>query len=135
MARGFIESKEYVAEMMQFVVRHLVSLEVIDQADAGEVRAYLDECARHLAVEVRMRIAALETHREERGEVETLADWWQAFRQRWLPRWWLRRWPVKVSRVALETVHYRVCPHVRREPYQSHLHWLAVGEPEIRRRP
>jgi len=26
------------------------------------------------------------------------ADWWQHFKQRWFPRWALRRWPVMMAR-------------------------------------
>jgi hypothetical protein len=27
------------------------------------------------------------------------ADWWQAFRVRWFPKWWLRRWPPKYREI------------------------------------
>lgn len=28
-------------------------------------------------------------------------DWWQAVRQRWAPRWWIRRHPVKIHTVKI----------------------------------
>lgn len=37
--------------------------------------------------------------------VEFPADWWQAFRQRWLPAWWLRRHPVAMKRAVLTAKH------------------------------
>ncbi len=30
------------------------------------------------------------------------ADWWQAFRERWFPAWWLRRWPVRYKSVSIK---------------------------------
>lgn len=38
----------------------------------------------------------------ERVVVEYPADWWQAFRQRWAPAWWLRRYPVCCTRRTVE---------------------------------
>ena len=29
------------------------------------------------------------------------ADWWQAFRDRWFPAWWLRRWPIRHREVRM----------------------------------
>lgn len=43
--------------------------------------------------------------------VEWPATWWEHFKQRWFPRWALRRWPVRKAR--REVVRYaKVCPHM-----------------------
>jgi hypothetical protein len=39
--------------------------------------------------------------------VSVPAGWWQAFRQRWAPAWWLRRWPV-VMRTEKATYRFEV---------------------------
>ena len=39
-------------------------------------------------------------------EVKYPADWWQAFKARWAPRWWLDRWPVKHTTVRMEAVAF-----------------------------
>jgi len=36
-----------------------------------------------------------EFHLSEVPSTEYPRDWWQAFRERWFPRWWLKRYPVK----------------------------------------
>jgi hypothetical protein len=38
--------------------------------------------------------------------VEFPADWWQHFKQRWFPKWALKRWPVKMARKVMEAQHY-----------------------------
>ncbi len=37
-----------------------------------------------------------------RQEVSYPADWWQAFKARWFPRWLLRRFPVRHRTVVLD---------------------------------
>lgn len=57
------------------------------------------------------------------------ADWWQAVRERWCPRWWLRRWPVVRRGITTATLRQRVCPHVEvpREQMGPHLEYLVKG--------
>lgn len=37
-------------------------------------------------------------------------DWWQAVRARWLPRWWLRRHPVRYREVRLKLAVNKAFP-------------------------
>lgn len=54
------------------------------------------------------------------------ADWWQAFRARWFPRWWLRRYPVRYDRVDIEqTIYGPICPHLFHEDQFKHLRWMT----------
>jgi len=54
------------------------------------------------------------------------ADWWQAVRERWFPRWWLRRHPVRYERVDVDqTIYAAVCPHLHAAPRRSHLDWMG----------
>lgn len=46
-------------------------------------------------------IAGRSARFEERADVSYPSDWWQAFRERWLPAWWLRRHPVRVTTRSL----------------------------------
>lgn len=63
-------------------------------------------------------------------------DWWQAFRERWLPRWWLKRYPVVYQTISVHrpkvSIHeqkIRVCPHldIMVRDNQSHYQFLAQG--------
>lgn len=31
------------------------------------------------------------------SEIKHPSDWWQAFRERWLPNWWLKHYPVNYT--------------------------------------
>lgn len=54
-------------------------------------------------------------------------DWWQAFRERWFPEWWLKKHPVEWDRVDVdEAVTYGpVCPHIKQPKQSIHLNWMA----------
>ncbi len=43
----------------------------------------------------------------EYKEVSYPADWWQAFKERWFPKWAKRRWPVEyeVRRITLHVLY------------------------------
>lgn len=41
--------------------------------------------------------------------LERPVDWWQHLRQRWFPKWWLRRYPVRMDTVNLDRLFDVVC--------------------------
>ena|SRR3990167_8061060 len=53
------------------------------------------------------------------------ADWWQAFKARWFPRWLQRRFPPSMTILRLE----RYCPHMRIPDVDTHAIWLAGAGP------
>lgn len=62
------------------------------------VESFLDATCGELVICIRQAVATQPLRCEV---VEFPRDWWQAFRQRWFPRWALVRWPVRLCRVEL----------------------------------
>lgn len=53
------------------------------------------------------------------------SDWWQAFKERWFPKWWLKRWPVNYQTISVHRrIHTRVCPHFAIQPGVNHVRFL-----------
>lgn len=53
-------------------------------------------------------------------------DWWQAFKERWFPKWALRRWPVEMEVIDIDHAIYGpVCPHLMHEDQGVHFEWMA----------
>ena len=53
-------------------------------------------------------------------------DWWQAVRERWLPKFWLKRWPVVYKVIDINEQRYKaVCPHINVPDNRPHLTWMA----------
>lgn len=49
------------------------------------------------------------------------ATWWDAFKVRWMPQWWLRRWPAKYAHADFTV--YRGYPDVS---MPDHRHTLSI---------
>lgn len=90
----------------------ILSREFAEQADA---RLIEDVIAPHLILRITQTIWGYKV-----GErvVEWPADWWQALKDRWFPRWALARWPVVHARETIEArdlfPHLAVPPEARR---------------------
>lgn len=59
------------------------------------VDVYVEDLGEQLIVELTRHVWCVD-HGTKCAEYP--ATWWDAFKQRWAPRWWLARWPVKTTR-------------------------------------
>ena len=76
---------------------------------------YMDEMRGEMVVEMSKRLFGQETFSENSSSfVQVPADWWQALRERWAPKWWLRRYPVVTREIdTVRTVKwFKVCPEM-----------------------
>ena len=57
-------------------------------------------------------------------------DWLEAFKERWAPRWALKRWPVRYAEHQINRTFYRrMCPHVSIPPHiGNHAHFEFLKE-------
>jgi hypothetical protein len=67
----------------------------------------------------------------ETDRIEVPATPWEFFKQKYAPKWFLRRWPVKMEtkefRVAIH--HHYVCPHIDVPSDKgNHVHYAWMGE-------
>lgn len=94
----------------------------------AEPTIVVDEVARTMVVR-------LETYLHVMGEDQIRifekhpSNWWEHFKERWLPKWALLRWPVDYKVIdIIEQRYERVCPHIQDKGQDSHLRWLcAIG--------
>jgi len=86
-----------------------------------ELHAHLtvDEMARRLVMSLEHRLLrGVPTEYQDEVAFSWPADWWQAFKERWFPRWLLKKYPVayRTEVVARKLVEHRYCPHIRTPP-------------------
>jgi len=89
-------------KMREFVVRQAVSDKLLESAD---VNVIVDTVMRNMIMEIHRKFSSLEIKRQE---VKYPADWKQAFKERWFPKWALKKWPVQYTTIMLaaETLFY-----------------------------
>lgn len=94
----------------------------------AEVETRIDQHSQRLVIQLTSFVLA--KRREDLTEsVYYPADWWQAFKARWFPRWALKRWPTRTIMLNITTVYY-CCPHAdipNNGRYDAHFMWL-LGE-------
>jgi hypothetical protein len=60
--------------------------------------------------------------------IEAPADWWEHFKQRWAPKWFLRKYPVKMKHLGfVSNVTNYICPHTNTNwgnDKETHVAWL-----------
>lgn len=85
-----------------------------------QVRARVNEMTEGMVIEVHRQLYGREVHSHRRTELgeHVPEDWWQAFKERWFPKWALRRWPARQRFIEKKVTHkvIRVCPHLTLPP-------------------
>jgi len=88
-------------------VQHLLEVQRVTGVAPGIrpvlMTAVLHEVTRDVILRFQLRVAA---RKYATKTVSYPATWWDAFKRRWFPASWLRRWPVRFESVTMEACAY-----------------------------
>ena len=116
--------KELTAAIVHVHARSLLS-DLAFLRNTMSVQTYINNVTGQMVVDLKASVLAMPTRRVLL-KVQYPADWWQAFRARWFPAWWLRRWPIEYEVVEVdEQLYGAICPHVDVKVNAEHFKWLA----------
>lgn len=116
---------EVELDVIRFQVSHFLSERGLHfAANNCEVSSHTTEIARNLAIQLSGNLIAGKVYEWPRETVRVPEDWWQAARERWLPNWWIRRWPVKYRTITVRWEVRHICPHVNIVAHDAHIRWL-----------
>lgn len=122
--------RQLACERLKFKVASTASLRWLKDYKFDVAADYL---ADNILAVLTARFLGRRVQSEERETpvAEVPLDWWQAFRARWFPAWWLARWPVRMRQIYAVTARYRyhVCPHFDLPPGNNHVYFLAYENP------
>lgn len=90
-----------------------------------EVKAVREMIAGRMVAALQGYVYSKEVREEVKGSVQFPATWVQALKERWLPRWILRRYPVRYSSSPVRITHVHVCPHINVKSDSPHIYWLC----------
>lgn len=118
----------YSAEKIPLCCQKGLTQNLLD-VDHARWSQYLDTVTNEMVVSLDTYMAGIVSERIVIDR-QWPADWWQAFRERWFPGWWLARRPVQYERIHVDKkIFSAVCPHVPiTSPGQvtRHLEWMAL---------
>lgn len=96
MSTPLVDSTRIETEKVTFAVnRHLPD---VMARSAVSLDCLRDDMLREMVYALRYEVLGVAL--DERV-VKYPADWWQAFRARWFPAWWLRRRPVRNTEIRM----------------------------------
>jgi hypothetical protein len=103
-------------EKMTIKIREELSSSIFDDVDVS-----IEEIGNKVAVDVTARVLG-----RSRGAdtVSYPSDWWQAFRERWLPHFWLRKFPVLYTSYSVSLTE--VFPDISLASGQQYIYVNAV---------
>jgi hypothetical protein len=117
--------RQYYADKIRLTVSNLEH-DTERLLNRGSIERWRDERLRGFVTQLETYIVGMPSERVVVHR-QWPTDWWQAFRERWFPQWWLKRHPVKYERIDVDKQLYAaVCPHVEVQDHKEHLKWLAA---------
>lgn len=134
--------KQFDCEMFRVAIQQMVDKKAISAGIGVPISVYVDDMADRIILALTTQGPSRKTRSEKRYTTSSQVlswplDWWQAFRDRWFPSWWLRRWPVRMNTATVtiqenvqvtEIVH--MCPHIRVPDNQRHFQFLMMDQGE-----
>ncbi len=120
--------KHHTAEFLPINAEESISWrEIADHHPRSVIKSRIEQCEKGLRIQVETFVAAMPSKRIEINKFWP-RDWWQAFRERWFPKW-LRLSPIKYNGIYISQQLYScVCPHLQKDPKSIHLDFLASEE-------
>jgi len=117
------EIKTFVAEKIHLHAAELLTHK--EMADRIKVDSWLDRLGMGVVIQFDTYVVGMPTKRLQIHK-QWPRDWWQAFRERWLPKWWLRKHPIQYEVLDIDQQLYGpVCPHLNVPDQKVHLMFLS----------
>jgi len=122
-----IRTESLVLERIKFHMQAFIDEQMIDQSVIS-VSSWMDREMESIGIRFTAKIFGREVNQEIVDVMyeDVPTDWWQHFRMRWFPGWWIRRWPVVTRQIKTAETHRRVhvCPHLEGPKEKSHFTFL-----------
>jgi hypothetical protein len=99
--KTFLDQHKISLAIAQFKSRAMIDLGFFEHN--LDVEIFQDEAARRLVAELTLRVAS---KKFDSRTVIYPANWWESFKKRWAPSWFLKRYPVRHDQITFEANAY-----------------------------
>lgn len=108
--RDSVSIQERVLERLTFAVNcHFSDRDL--HCENVQVETMLSAATMEMVVKLRAEIYG--EHKNHREFYEHPSTWWQMFRAKFFPRFWLKRWPVKMKIIRFQVNHTFLYPEFK----------------------
>jgi len=92
-----------ILERFKVVVRKALTVDELVSLDNVELTSKYDDILQALVLELRAYLAS-----ERLSGIKYPKDWWQAFKERWFPKWLLKRYPVQYHEAHVRAFYPKI---------------------------
>ena len=104
-------SQEHFLKKVQYRVQKTLSYECL--YTGWEFECFWDYAARSLVLQLTTSLAEQKTSYETKP-VYRPENWWEAVKERFLPLWARKKWPIKMETISTEIANLtKLCPHLK----------------------
>ncbi len=97
---------------------------VSDQLLAGmQYKEFKDEVIHQMICSLEYEVFGIK--RTIKKEIKRPIDWWNAIKERFFPKWLLKRFPVNFEMIPIDIEVWKVCPHLNRAVEYDHVSWFV----------
>lgn len=87
-------------EKITFMVQTYITQELAkDFAIAPQIHVFIDQWFDNIVLQIRQSVLS---QKLDEISVRYPADWWQAVKERFAPRWFRRRWPIEWNKTTID---------------------------------
>jgi hypothetical protein len=129
----------FVAERLEIGVSETVSKELREYPTVAENMRFdiwENRATKYLVLSLRSFL--LDGHKFDRTQtvrIDTPATPWEFFKQEYMPKWFVKRFPVRVvtQHVVTQHDHHYMCPHLSvPSDKPHHLYWMMNGPASLK---
>ena len=93
------EIKQYVLEQIKFATINYVSLDFFNQfADNFKFQSCRNPTTQGIVYRFMMNVLS---YKLEKIEIKYPLNWYEAFKERWFPKWYHKKYPIKYKQIVI----------------------------------
>lgn len=126
----FVDIEEIILQKIRFGVIETMDPSLLEEIKISEPLS--DFVSNMITVRLKGFVYGVDIAKEEstyhENEIEYPANWWEAFRERFFPEFWKRKYPIIYNEISTEvTIHQdfkNICPHIPKSLIKEHIYFL-----------
>jgi hypothetical protein len=112
------EIQQYVLPVLKLTAQRALDESQIQFANLGSIEQYTHHVAKELIFSLTARVA-----NKDLGSFQHPKDWWQAVKERWAPKWFLKKYPVEYTVYTAKAFY----PDIKIPDHQEYVQFYKKG--------
>lgn len=126
----YVDIEEIILQRIKFGVVEVMDASLLEEIKISD--PLFDFVSNSIAIKLKGFVYGIDIGKKESTyygeEVKYPSNWWEAFRERFFPNFWKRKFPIIYNEIPTEVTVYQdfknICPHIPKSPLNEHIYFL-----------